>query len=104
VFGLTKYPCKNCMVDPICKKSCNEFAKFIIPIDKQVDVLQDFFEKIDDKISQNTLMKRIFDLGGEKIITPMFFIYLKYIYRIKVHWDDKSLFDERYEHWTKNLE
>lgn len=92
-------PCNTCLVGMTCKEPCDLFDKFIIPVNKVMQRLEDFFGAIDDMIPNPSKRSAFFDIVGSYVIAPVVFYSLIFTFGIKTHMKERSLFDERYSKW-----
>ena len=97
-------PCRKCLIEPICKTSCDKFSIFITPISKFTDGLERVCEWVDHNIKDGGVLDRIFEFVGTKVVDPVLFYTFKHAFRIKIHRKDMWLFDERYTDWENKQE
>ena len=100
---MIRCPCRNCLVKPTCKESCDRFDKFIRPIDKVSDILENFFGALDELIEATgrKWMSGVFDLIGEFIIVPCIIYPFVWITRADFKKEELTAFDDRYEDWRR---
>jgi len=97
-------PCRKCLIEPVCKTSCDDFDKFITPIARFVQYLGKVCEWMDGYMEDDSTPEKLFRFFGTKILDPVIFFVFKYGFRIKIHRKETWLFDERYEHWEHREE
>ena len=96
-----KCPCRKCLVQPTCKIPCDPFGIFMKRVDKLFNVLEQIADGVDEMISVNSKTEVVFEWFLENIITPVVFYLVKSIFVMDLHETEWTLFDERYDVWSK---
>ncbi len=96
-----KYPCNKCLVSMICKDSCEEFGLFAQKLNDLEDKLGEFFGGIDDFIlcSNSEWLGNVYIWIGNKILNPIFLLFIYAVYRVKIELKNETLFNVRYDNW-----
>ena len=97
-------PCNKCIINVMCETHCSKFGEFMTPVNKIEDSLEEFFEAIDNKITDGSLVSDIYNFIGEKFIGPTFFFIVKNITGMNIDWKRTTEIDKRRDSWERQNE
>ena len=82
-------PCDKCLVEVVCKDPCDDFKNFVVPVDEELELWEKRFMEIEEFLD-DTIFETPYEVVGEYFFGPIFYIYMKFKYRLDVKGPRKS--------------